>query len=185
MILTRELRDKIDDAWSYQAVSSCRWAMDQLDKFALTVLNNGKIEVEGCHCNINNLKDFFIWKKQDFGMSQIPVLRTIPYERLIDIINGLIYDFSIDQLSLKETDVNNHFFHSKFYSEIGEFDLEIGQIKSSDRFDGSTKRFKNLRFYFINEKHYRLTCEVETPRLLGLINGLEEKSIEFNRLEIR
>ena len=185
MILTQEIRNKIDEAWSYQAATSCGWAMSELDRFAVAALYKGKIEVEGYSSEINNLKDFFVWKKQDFGMSQIPVLRGIPYDRLIDIVNGLIIEFSIDHIVLKETDVNNHYFQLKFCCQTGGFDVEIGKILNNERLGEKIEKWKSLKMIFITEKHYRLTYEIEINKFLGLGNGVKKKSFEFNRLEIR
>lgn len=172
MKLTKEISDKIIEAWQYGAASSCQFAMSEIDRFVNAILNKETIEIEEDGLTINNLIEFLIWKNKNWLFKQISVCNNLSTEKKIDLINEVISRFNLTRITFLETDPNNHYFNLTLKNEIGKFQLHLGKITNMDDIPAYTINVKNLNFKMNLELH----VEFE--------NG-KSHSFKFQRFEIK
>jgi hypothetical protein len=172
MKLTKELSDKISEAWQYGAASSCRYAMSQLDQFVNALLNGGRIQIEEESLTINDFSEFLIWKNKKWIFQQIPVCNSLSTEEKRGLINELVSQFNLTRIKFTETDPNNHYFNLTLKNVTGEFQVQLGKITNMDDIPAYTINVKELDF----KKNLELYVEFE--------NG-KNSSYQFQRLNIK
>lgn len=185
MKLTTETKAKIEDAWTYQAASSCSWAMSELNTFALVALHNGLVQVENYTVDITDLKTFLIWKSREVILSEIPILNCEPPIKLIRIVNSLVEDFAVSSIILRESDANNRYFSMKLSGQEGYFNLDIRRNKTAARLMKETTKISNLVFTYISEQKFKLSCRINTKSVASFSSQLEDIIFDFNQIEIR
>lgn len=185
MKLTTETKNRIEDAWTYQAASSCGWAMSELNTFALVALRNGLVQVENYTVDITNLKTFLIWKSQEVIMAEIPILRREPPTRLIRTVNSLVKDFAVSSITMREVNENTHYLTLKFSGQEGYFNLDIGRAKTAPELLKEPTEVSNLAFTCVSEQQFRLSFRINRENGSTFFSQSEEISFDFNQIEIR
>jgi len=172
MKLTKEISDKIIEAWQYGAASSCQFAMSKLDRFVNALLNKETIEIEEEGITIKNLIEFLIWKNKKWVFQQISICNNYSVDKRIDLINEVLSKFNLTRIKFLETDPNNHYFNLILKNEVGEFQLHLGKITKMD----------NIPAYTINVK--KLDFIMNSGMQIEFENG-KNYSFEFQRLDIK
>jgi len=173
MVLTKEISDKIIEAWQYGAASSCRFAISQLDKFANRLLLGQSVTIEEGNLIIQNLSEFLIWKNKNWIFKQIKICNNLSQSGKIDLINKLVTDYNINKIQFVETDRNNHYFDLILKSEKGEFQLSFKVISDLDIIPTISTKI-NYLIFLNNNNNIDIVINKETRYM-----------IEFKGLEIR
>ena len=178
MKLTKEIRDKISDAWQYNSAGSCRAAMAELDKVTDALLRSNKVEIDEENIVLNNLSEFIIWKNKKWDLGQIPILTNKDIIITISLVNKLIADTKAQRIKFIETDQNNRRFEINIISDDGQFRVQLGNVKNFENLPCYTFNIELLMFDFIADKKYELSY-------LSKQFKTNKQTITFDELEIK
>ena len=170
MKLTKEISDKINDAWQYNSASTCIWAMNEFDQFVIAIMNGEHIEIEEDNLIINNLLDFIQWKNKKWNFSQISILDKMPNEKKIELINQLINDSKISKLKFNETNPNNHNFNLTLINDTGSFQIHLGKVNNIALIPAYTIEIRQIKF-----DKAKFKCEFSN----GVSRAFEYEAIEI------
>jgi hypothetical protein len=132
MKFTKEISDKINDAWQYNSASTCIWATNEMDYFVTAIMRGEHIEIEEDNLVINNLVEFIQWKNKKWIFSQISILDKMPNEKKIELINQLISDSRINKIKFNETNPTHHYFSLTLINDTGRFQVYLGTTNDID-----------------------------------------------------
>lgn len=156
MILTKESRINIKDAWQYNSAGSGSAAMTELDKYADALMNSESIEVEDEITVLRSFADFIIWKNKDWVLGQIPILTNKEVIYLIPFINKLILDTKANKIKFIETNSINRMFRLNVITDEGHFNIDLGNVINFENLPCYTFGVDDLKLYFIADQQYEL-----------------------------
>ena len=172
MKLTKEISEKINEAWQYGAASSCRYAMNELDKFVNELLKGKNIEIQNENLIINDLKEFLIWKNKNWVFQQITICNNLSIEEKVDLINDVVSKFNLTQIKFTEIDTNNHYFNARLSNNNDLFQVYLGKMTKMNELPNNTINVESVKFYKNSELY------------LKIMNG-KSYTFSFQKLEIK
>jgi hypothetical protein len=171
MKLTKELYDKIIEAWNYNAAASCDWAQREIDFFVNGLISGLSLEIEENNQIIKNLPEFIIWKNRNWILKQISVCNDFSKDKKIEIINELNFIINANKIKFNETNPHENCFNISLQSGNDSFNVYLGKLTELDDIPAYTLDITKIIF----EKN-SIQIDIDSDRKM---------KFNFEKLEIR
>ncbi len=176
--LTNETLEKIGEAWSYQAATSCSWAMSTFDKYSIIPLHGGVLEIETNKGKliINNITDFLFWKNKDNRVKELSTLNFKGTNEKIKILNSILHNSDFKIIELRKTSNAGDYWDLSPVNSRGKFHIAL--IKT-DQLPNSNEETLEIK-----------TCEIAHKSLDNIIVTIiksdgQEIRINTKNIEIK
>ena len=175
--LTHETLDKIGEAWSYQAATSCNWALSTLDKYSIIPLQGGDLEIETNYgkLKINNIIEFLFWKNKDNRVNELSTLNFKTTDAKIKILNSIFHNSDFKNIQIKKASNDGNYLDLTPINSQGKFRIALIKTDQLPNFNEETLEIKTFEINYESPDNIIVTIIKSNGQELRI----KSKSIEI------